>query len=385
MTFELPNLDTTTYDELVASLVRRIPQYTDLWTDYNATDPGITFVQLLAWLDESLLYQANQIPTLTDENFLRWVLGLAFSSNETAYSKAAVTDYDFAFLALQAALAKLEQGAPATKASLQRQVLAFRDAPCLALTLADVEALAMQANGMIEAEYEQQVQQQQASHSSVPVPVPLYVQAAYAQTRGEASIAHILDDAPWQYQYPAYPNRQQYANATDTMRRLLLLQPQAASDKAATLLRQVAYYLQPRVLAGNALRVAPAQLTPIDLAIAIQCAPDANLSITLDALVTALYRYLLPAQGPGGRGWRYGQAPNPDDLMHLVLGVPGVTALDAFDLTYLPTIALDEMAQLGATTLLAALPNGRTAMRYAGLPQLRCLDITATNRAPGTR
>ena len=39
------------------------------------------------------------------------------------------------------------------------------------------------------------------------------------------------------------------------------------------------------------------------------------------------------------------------------------------------------MAELGANTLLAALPGGNTAMLYRGLPQLRCLDVTATTQS----
>jgi hypothetical protein len=135
------------------------------------------------------------------------------------------------------------------------------------------------------------------------------------------------------------------------------------------------------VIAGNAVNVRPAQLTPIDLTIRARCTPNASMSVTLDALVTLLYDYLLPEAGPDGRGWAYGEAPNADDLMHLVLGVPGVQALESFVYTYFPTIVPGEMAQLGANTLLAALPNGRSAMFYQGLPCLRCLDVTATDTA----
>ncbi|MGV2287313.1 hypothetical protein AAHK20_01245 [Trinickia sp. YCB016] len=379
MTFELPNLDTKTYDQLVRELIRRIPRYTTLWTDYNDTDPGITLVQLLAWLDESLLYQANQIPTQTDENFLRWVLGLAFSTNVTAYSLAAVTNYDYDFLALESSLAAIEQGRPVTKASLQREVLAYLQQPYLALTLPNVELLAQQANRMIEAQYEQQKQAAEKNHQPPP-PVPLEVQRAYAQSRDQAIVAYVLSNAPWQYQYPQYPNHQ-YGDSTDTARRLLLLQPADTTTADETLLHQVSVYLKPRVIAGNAVRVEPAELTPLDLTLAIQCSPNTLLPVTLDALFTLLYAYLLPSGGPAGQdGWAYGQAPTADDLRHLVLSVPGVDAIATFDYTYDPTIVLDEMAELGANTLLAALPSGNAAMLYRGLPQLRCLDVTATTR-----
>jgi hypothetical protein len=381
MSFELPNLDVKTYQQLVVELMRRIPRYTKLWTDYNDSDPGITLLQLLAWLDESLLYQANQIPTVTDENFLRWVLGLAFSSNSTDYSLAAVTDYDLDFLGLQALLAQIEQGQAMTAQSLQKQVLLYLDSPYLALTLSNIVAIALQANRMIALEYQQQLQQQAASHSSAPLPVPLYVQQAYAQTAQQASTAYILSDAVWAYQYPAYPNQRQYANSSDTMRRLLLLQATDRSNDEQTLLRQVNFYLQPRVIAGNAVRVKAAQLTAIDLTLSIRCSAVSMLPVILDALVNLLFSYLLPAGGPDGQGWEYDQAPVADDLKHLVLSVPGVEALESFDYTYIPTIVLNQMAQLSANTLLADLPAGTAALQYRGLPQLRCLDITASNAA----
>lgn len=377
MSFELPDLDTKTYDQLVAELIRAIPRYTTLWTDYNDTDPGITLVQLLGWLDESLLYQANRIPTLTDENFLRWVLGLAFSTNDTDYSRAATTDYDYDFQALRGTLATIEQGRAATKASLQRDVLLYLQRPYLALTLPNVELLAQQTNLMIEAQYEQQ-QDAEKNHRSPP-PAPLYVQRAYAQARDEAIVAYVLSNAQWQYQYPRYPNAE-YDNSADTTRRVLLLQPVDNSALEQTLLKQVGVYLQPRVLAGNAVRVEAAELTEIDLKMTIRCTRSTAIAATLDALFTLLYSYLLPTGGPGGTGWAYGHAPSADELKHLVLGVPGVDALDAFDYTFYPTIVLAEMAELGANTLLAALPGGNTAMLYGGLPQLRCLDVTATTQ-----
>lgn len=380
MSFELPDLDLKTYQQLVVELVRRIPQYTKLWTDYNDSDPGITLLQLLAWLDESLLYQANQIPTLTDENFLRWVLGLAFSNNQTEYSKAAQTYYDFDFLALQAALAQIEQGQAASKATLQKEILLYLQSPYLALTLPNIEVVAMQSNRMIELLYEQAVAQQKKNHSSIPVPVPLYVQQAYAQAAEQASTAYLLSDAIWNYVYPLYPNKQQYAYSSTTMRRLLLLQGKDERAREQTLLNQVNYYLQPRVIAGSAVRVQMAQLTAIDLTLSIRCSAATVMSVTLDALVNLLFGYLLPAGGPDGRGWSYGQAPQADDLLHLILSVPGVAGLESMGYNFIPTIVLDQMAQLGANTTLADLPAGRSAMLYRGLPRLRCLDITASSQ-----
>lgn len=59
---EIPRLDTRTFDNLLSEARLRIPRYTPEWTDFNESDPGITLVQLFAWLSEMLLVQFNQIP-----------------------------------------------------------------------------------------------------------------------------------------------------------------------------------------------------------------------------------------------------------------------------------------------------------------------------------
>jgi predicted phage baseplate assembly protein len=58
----VPNLDTRTYDDLVAEAKQRIPRYLPEWTDFNESDPGIALVELFAWMTEAVLYQLNAAP-----------------------------------------------------------------------------------------------------------------------------------------------------------------------------------------------------------------------------------------------------------------------------------------------------------------------------------
>src|ERR1043165_32683 len=69
----LPNpiLDDRSYQQLRDELVRRIPVYTPEWTDHNASDPGITLLELFAFLGENLLYRFNQMPETAKLAFLR--------------------------------------------------------------------------------------------------------------------------------------------------------------------------------------------------------------------------------------------------------------------------------------------------------------------------
>src|SRR5436190_5220753 len=66
-----PILDDRSYQQLRDELVRRIPVYAPEWTDHNASDPGVTLIELFAFLGENLLYRFNQIPESARLEFLR--------------------------------------------------------------------------------------------------------------------------------------------------------------------------------------------------------------------------------------------------------------------------------------------------------------------------
>jgi len=56
------NLDDRTFDDIVEEAIRLIPRYCPEWTNHNPTDPGITLVELFAWMTEMTLYRLNQVP-----------------------------------------------------------------------------------------------------------------------------------------------------------------------------------------------------------------------------------------------------------------------------------------------------------------------------------
>ena len=73
MPLPLPNLDTRRWADLVDEGRALIPRHAPGWTDHNVHDPGITLVELFAWLVEQLIYRANRVP----ERHLRKFLALA--------------------------------------------------------------------------------------------------------------------------------------------------------------------------------------------------------------------------------------------------------------------------------------------------------------------
>jgi predicted phage baseplate assembly protein len=73
MSLPLPKLDKLTYDELVNDARNNLPALAPGWTDYNAHDPGITQIELLAWLTEINSYRLGIIPDQAFRAYLRLV------------------------------------------------------------------------------------------------------------------------------------------------------------------------------------------------------------------------------------------------------------------------------------------------------------------------
>ncbi len=78
-----PKLDDRTYADIVAEAMRLIPRYCPEWTDHNPTDPGITIVELMAWMTELILYRLNRVP---EKNYLAFLnmIGIRLRSPQPA-------------------------------------------------------------------------------------------------------------------------------------------------------------------------------------------------------------------------------------------------------------------------------------------------------------
>jgi len=114
MPLTLPNLDDQSFQNLADLGRALIPGLDPDWTNHNPSDPGITLLELFAWLTESLLYRVNRIPDQNQLAFLRllngpdWVPGTDLRQDIRATVLAvrkryrAVTAGDYEVLALEA-------------------------------------------------------------------------------------------------------------------------------------------------------------------------------------------------------------------------------------------------------------------------------------------
>ena len=73
MPIKPPNLDDRRYEDILVEARSLIPQYCPEWTNLGDADPGMTLVQLFAWMTELTIYRLNRVPDKTYIHFLNFI------------------------------------------------------------------------------------------------------------------------------------------------------------------------------------------------------------------------------------------------------------------------------------------------------------------------
>ncbi len=90
MVLPVPKLDDRTFQDLVNETKKLIPRYCPEWTDHNVSDPGVTLIELFAYMVDVLLYRINRVP---ERNFLRWLEMLGLRLDPPKSARTDVTFY----------------------------------------------------------------------------------------------------------------------------------------------------------------------------------------------------------------------------------------------------------------------------------------------------
>jgi hypothetical protein len=83
-----PKLDDRTYADIVDEAKRLIPRYCPEWTNHNPSDPGITLLELCAWMTELILYRLNRVP---EKNYLAFLDMLGLKLQPAQPARALIT------------------------------------------------------------------------------------------------------------------------------------------------------------------------------------------------------------------------------------------------------------------------------------------------------
>jgi len=69
------NFQEPSFQDLLDEMIAAIPVYSNTWTDFNLSDPGITILEALCWVVETLIYKANRLPKQTYLHLLKLIAG----------------------------------------------------------------------------------------------------------------------------------------------------------------------------------------------------------------------------------------------------------------------------------------------------------------------
>ena len=87
----IPQLDDSTYSEILQEAIVRIPVHNPEWTNFNDSDPGVTLLQLFSFMTENLLYRANLIPERNRLKFLT-LLGMTLTPASAAHGVVTIAN-----------------------------------------------------------------------------------------------------------------------------------------------------------------------------------------------------------------------------------------------------------------------------------------------------
>ena len=71
MSLPEPTIDDRDYEEILDEALERIPAHNPDWTNFNESDPGVTMLQVVSFVVESMLYRANRVPERNRLKFLK--------------------------------------------------------------------------------------------------------------------------------------------------------------------------------------------------------------------------------------------------------------------------------------------------------------------------
>src|SRR4051812_5338026 len=270
MPITLPNLDDRTFDDLVEEALTLIPVHAPEWTNFNDSDPGITLVQLFAYLTEMLIYRQNRISDANVCAFLKLMDGIERRPcpNKSGCVKRVIKD-----VAVEPELRLADE--------VREAVLKLRTQE-RAVTCEDFERLAF----------------------SLP-------QVKRARCVPQRDLTKETPD-----------ERRQKADGYVSV---VIVPDATANISASALVKKVEEYLAPRRLLTTRVRVTVPRYLQIAVHVTLHLKPDAMQETVRQAAEKALADYFDPfVGGPDGGGWPFGRNVYVSEVYALPDRLPGV-------------------------------------------------------------
>lgn len=187
MPLPAPRIDDRDYRALVDETLARVPVHTPEWTNFNPSDPGVTIVQLFAFLTENLIYRANQIPERNRAKFLK-LLGIPLRTASEAQGIVTFRNKDGA----------LETETIARDFELLAGKMPFRTSTGLDVLPVDARLYVKRPVVDPSPQLRQYYELLYASYgATLPANLTLYQSAPFDPAQGPLDLAETIDRTLW--------------------------------------------------------------------------------------------------------------------------------------------------------------------------------------------
>ena len=328
MAFQLPDLNTVPASQLLEELAQRIPHITGQWTDQNPSDPGITLLEMLAWIVEAMAYQANIVPIEAYVSMLRLVLGLAYGSEVRPYARPAASGLDPHYYGLQNCLKLAEQKSP-DHDTLREAMYAFHSSRYLALTKDDIETLAFEANGFVLANgfsAQEQVVRADATYNDEAIDLGIVI--------GDPGLPYLS------YSPPTLQRSRALTGNSCTAKLVVDYGTRGDRGLSDDVLALVRDYVSPRTMLGNPISIHLTAFQPMQVRCTVRCLPRQRLDLVAQNIAQSIIDEMQPRSPNRPASTLHSGMPlTPEAIMPALHGVAGIDAVGA--LSVIPCLAED--------------------------------------------
>jgi len=376
---ELPNLDTASYEEIRAEMIAAIPRYSKNWTDFNASDPGITCLELLSWIAENLLYTINQVDENSYLNFL-YLLAGAIAEQVEATLKEELLDTindpqqndiplyaDPAAIQLLQFLKKVQQGYQPSIQELQLVALTYRKAGYRTITQTDFETQAVkstaslinQLDGQSDSNEVKIVSRAVALDENGGVTIIVFAAKPFKFTQSKPTRAELASDATITSVYEFDPSSK-------------------VSDLDYTdLTKVVSEFLKPRRLLGVVFEVKAPEFTKVYMVVSVIVRLGTQTQDVVSNIANAVEKFLDPlGGGEDGKGWPYNHPLSTSSVFSLIDAQTGVRNITSLSIST-GQFQVKVFSTLGKDTFLGPLPQGNLYPVF-GVTRLQHLVVKAS-------
>jgi len=329
MPLPLPDLDTRRFDDLVGEMRAMIPLLAPEWTNHNLSDPGITLLELLAWVSEANLYRANRIPARTLANFISLLLGeSSIQSEDFRQAMSGVTTQD------------IERAARQVSGEVDEVHVRYAERENRVSVLIVLRAGAMQAADIVRAA------QMRLQGLWVSGPRPVAESLDGARQRA----LRFFND-PYRAITTADFEREAMLASADVGR--VSIASGAVPD--AALLRTVKARLDDRKLVGTRIVVRPPRYTDITLKVSLVTRPNTVKREVVDTVTGAISGFFNPlGGGRDRRGWQFGRPVSAYELYYLIESLAGVDHVEGLEINedlQAREVPIDDLPSLRSLTI----------------------------------